>query len=87
MRIISLFIKRVFDILASLFGIIILCIIPVFIVVPILIKLTSKGPVLYKQVRAGYKGKAFTIFKFRTMETEVYDKNGNEILPEIELQK
>jgi exopolysaccharide biosynthesis polyprenyl glycosylphosphotransferase len=40
---------------------------PLFIVVPILIKLTSKGPVLYKQIRCGLNGRRFTFLKFRSM--------------------
>jgi len=41
---------------------------PLFIVIGIAIKLTSKGSIFYKQKRVGYKGKVFTIYKFRTMQ-------------------
>lgn len=60
-------IKRLFDIMASLIMILILIAIPVFIVVPILIKLTSKGPAVFVQERMGKGQKVFNIYKFRTM--------------------
>lgn len=65
MRIFNLIIKRFIDILGSIFGIIVFS--PVLIIVAISIKLTSKGPVLFKQERLGKNGEEFTIFKFRTM--------------------
>ena len=61
-----MFLKRVFDIIASFCGIIILF--PLIIIVSILIKITSKGPVLFKQVRVTKNGKLFKIYKFRTMK-------------------
>ena len=60
-----MFLKRVFDIIVSFCGIIILF--PLIIIVSILIKITSKGPVLFKQVRVTKNGKLFKIYKFRTM--------------------
>jgi lipopolysaccharide/colanic/teichoic acid biosynthesis glycosyltransferase len=51
----------------SLVMIIALTIIPVFIIVPILIRLTSKGPAVFVQERMGKDGKVFNIYKFRTM--------------------
>ena len=57
--------KRAFDIIASGLGLIVLS--PLFIVLAIWIKLDSKGPVFYRQVRVGYKNKDFRIFKFRSM--------------------
>lgn len=65
MRIISLFIKRCVDILGSLLGIVILS--PLFLVVALMIKLSSKGPVFFFQERIGKEGKVFKIVKFRTM--------------------
>lgn len=63
-----LLIKRLIDILLSLIGLIVLS--PVFFVLIIAIKIDSKGPVLFKQKRAG-KGKThFNIFKFRTMRID-----------------
>ena len=57
--------KRLFDIIASGFGLIVLS--PLFLILAIWIKLDSKGPVFYRQVRVGYKNKDFRIFKFRSM--------------------
>jgi len=58
-------VKRAFDIVASGLGLIVLC--PLFLVLAIWIKLDSKGPVFYRQVRVGFKNKDFRIFKFRSM--------------------
>ena len=60
--------KRLFDILASGFGLILL--LPVFVVISILIKVQMPGPVLFRQIRAGRYGKPFIINKFRTMSPE-----------------
>jgi lipopolysaccharide/colanic/teichoic acid biosynthesis glycosyltransferase len=59
--------KRATDILGSLFGLVIFA--PFRVVAAALIRLTSKGPVLFTQRRAGLGGGEFTIFKFRTMVT------------------
>jgi len=59
------FIKRAFDIFFSLIVLILLS--PLFFIIAILIKLTSKGPVFYKQERVGKDGKIFKLYKFRTM--------------------
>lgn len=59
-------IKRFFDIICSVLAIIILF--PVIIIVFILIKLESKGPAIFKQVRSGRYGKPFYIYKFRSMK-------------------
>ena len=57
--------KRCFDLFFSILGVLIL--LPLIIVVSILIKLTSKGAVLFKQARVTKDGKLFKIYKFRTM--------------------
>ena len=57
--------KRLFDLIASGLGLIVLS--PLFLILAIWIKLDSKGPVFYCQVRVGYKNKDFRIFKFRSM--------------------
>jgi len=57
--------KRLFDIVASGLGLIVLS--PLFLILAIWIKLDSKGPVFYRQVRVGYKNKEFRIYKFRSM--------------------
>ena len=61
------FLKRVIDVICSLLGIIALS--PVLIIVSILIKLESKGPIIFKQLRAGKDSKPFYIYKFRSMKT------------------
>lgn len=58
-------VKRFFDVVVSLTGIII-CL-PLLLFVAILIKLESKGPVIFKQDRLGLNGKVFKIYKFRSM--------------------
>lgn len=57
--------KRLFDILASGCGLLVLS--PIFIIVAIWIKLDSPGPVFYRQTRVGRHNKDFRIFKFRSM--------------------
>lgn len=62
---VSLFFKRVFDVVLSLCMLIVLA--PVFLILAIAIKIDSKGPVFYRQVRVTQYNKRFRIFKFRTM--------------------
>lgn len=73
---ISLIFKRSFDIVVSLIMLLILS--PVFLVLAIAIKLDSKGPVFYRQVRVTQYGKEFRIFKFRTMVNNA-DKIGSQV--------
>jgi len=87
MRRVNLFLKRTFDIVMSALALVIFTIIPVMIVVPIVIKLSSKGPVVFKQTRIGKNGKPFIMYKFRTMIVEQYDKNGVEIMSEDRITK
>ena len=65
--------KRIFDFVFSLLGLILIS--PILIIVIVLIKLDSKGPVFYKQIRVGRKNIDFKIFKFRTMHPNA-DKLG-----------
>lgn len=65
--------KRLFDIVMSFIGLVLLS--PIFLVIAIWIKLDSKGPVFYKQTRVGKDGKDFKIFKFRSMR-QGSDKQG-----------
>lgn len=66
-------VKRVIDFSLSLLMLIILS--PLFLLIALLIKTDSKGPVIYKQERIGRWGKPFTIFKFRSMRVDA-EKNG-----------
>ena len=71
-HLISQFLKRLIDIVGSLIGIILS--LPLMILVSILIKMTSKGPIFFKQTRLGYLGTPFTFFKFRTMKNNCDDQ-------------
>ena len=64
-RSVNLFLKRCFEFVGSLIGVFFLS--PFFIIIAILIKVTSKGPVFFVQERLGKDGKVFKIIKFRTM--------------------
>jgi len=57
--------KRIFDIILSLFGLIIL--LPFMLIIAIFIKLDSKGPIFFRQVRVTKNGREFKILKYRTM--------------------
>lgn len=65
MKKLNLVLKRLMDILGSLIGLVILS--PLLLIIGIAIKLTSKGPVIFRQERLGKKGEVFEIMKFRTM--------------------
>lgn len=58
-------VKRLFDIVFSLAGMMILS--PVYLVIAIMLKRQKNGPAIFSQERIGYRGKPFTIYKFRTM--------------------
>lgn len=58
-------IKRVIDVVCSFVGVLVLS--PLFIVIAIIIKFTSKGPVFFSQKRVGRDGKEFKMYKFRSM--------------------
>jgi exopolysaccharide biosynthesis polyprenyl glycosylphosphotransferase len=62
---ISFFIKRAMDVMGSIIALFIFS--PFFLIIPLLIKFSSEGPVLFKQERVGQFGKIFTFLKFRTM--------------------
>jgi exopolysaccharide biosynthesis polyprenyl glycosylphosphotransferase len=62
---VQLGLKRLLDVLVSLTMLLLLS--PLLIVVALLVKLTSRGPVVFRQDRAGMSGRVFTLYKFRTM--------------------
>ena len=61
-------VKRTFDFVSSLWGLIFLS--PVFLMVYIMLKVQNEGSVIFSQERIGYKGKPFNIYKFRTMRVD-----------------
>lgn len=65
--------KRIFDILSSTCAIFILA--PFFVIIAVLIRIDSKGPIIYRQKRVGKGNKDFYLNKFRTMVTDA-DKKG-----------
>jgi lipopolysaccharide/colanic/teichoic acid biosynthesis glycosyltransferase len=60
--------KRIFDVLFSFVGLLLLS--PFFLVIAILIRLDSKGPALYRSLRIGRHGNSFLMWKFRTMQLD-----------------
>ena len=72
--------KRIIDFIFALIGIVILS--PIMIIIAIAIKLESRGPILFKQVRTGKNGANFNLYKFRSMtrDNNVYNyKNENKM--------
>lgn len=63
--IIYIFLKRLIDLLGSVIGLIVLS--PIILIVSLLIKFESKGPVIFSQDRIGKDGKVFKMYKFRSM--------------------
>lgn len=76
MNIVNRIIKRLFDIVASGIGIIVLS--PLLLIIALRIKTGSDGPVFFKQIRVGKDGKEFEILKFRTMVVNA-EKLGRQI--------
>lgn len=68
------FLKRLLDSILAICGLIVFCI--PMVIIAICIKLDSKGPVLFKQVRLGKGMKPITVFKFRTMCNHAYEMGG-----------
>ena len=59
------YIKRILDIILGIITLVLLS--PIMIITSVLIRIDSKGPIIFKQQRVGKDGKHFTIYKFRTM--------------------
>ena len=72
--------KRLFDIVFSFAGLVILS--PLFLVFTVIL-LFSKGPIIFRQERVGYKGRPFTIYKFRTMSIDA-ESDG---IPRLEVER
>ena len=60
-----IFVKRVIDVIISFWAL--LGLLPVFVIASLLIRLTSEGPIFFKQSRLGRYGRVFVVYKFRTM--------------------
>lgn len=70
----NLALKRVFDVVLAIAAL--AALFPLFVLVAIAIKMTDRGPVLFRQSRVGKGGKTFKIFKFRSMYVEACDHSG-----------
>lgn len=74
---IQLAVKRLFDIVFSALGLLLLS--PAFLVISIMMWRQHNGPVFFRQERIGYKARPFTIYKFRTM-SKVFEKDGPQLV-------
>lgn len=74
-------IKRGFDLVAAFTGIVVCS--PVFLIISLLITYQGNGPVFFRQIRIGYKGRPFAIFKFRTMSS-VVEEEGPQLVAECD---
>ena len=68
----ELAIKRLIDVLLAATGLVLL--LPAFIIITVLLQCQHNGPILFRQKRVGYHGKSFTIYKFRTMSSEIEEQ-------------
>jgi len=89
MRNFQLFVKRTFDLMCGIILLILMTVIPLLIVIPIIIRLTSKGPAIFTQERSGKDGKVFKIYKFRTMllPEESINPDGSPMTPAQRITK
>ena len=76
----QLLIKRMMDLAAALLGVIVIS--PLLLVLTLIIRLSSPGPVLFRQTRIGLRGREFTMLKFRSMV-----QNAEDLLPELAEQQ
>lgn len=73
-KVLNRIVKRIEDIVCALLGLIIVS--PIILIFAILVKLSSPGPIFFRQVRCGYAGKEFTIYKLRTMKQDAEKTTG-----------
>ncbi len=79
----SYLVKRLLDIIAS--GVLLVLLLPFFLLLALLIRLESPGPVLFKQIRVGRWGELFTMWKFRSMYADAEARKA-ELLKQNEMQ-
>lgn len=70
----TLFFKRMFDLIFSMIGMVLSA--PLCLIIAVAVKLDSRGPVLYRQERVGWKGKSFHVLKFRSMRVDAEAHTG-----------
>ena len=68
----ALFVKRVFDVVVAVLGLVVL--LPLWLLIALAIRLSSAGPVLFRQVRCGLRGRRFVLLKFRTMVADAVQR-------------
>jgi lipopolysaccharide/colanic/teichoic acid biosynthesis glycosyltransferase len=73
--------KRTLDVVGALFALLVLS--PLMLVVALAVRLTSPGPAIYRQQRMGQGGVPFTMFKFRSMRTDMDDKVHREFVAKL----
>ncbi len=78
-----IYLKRLVDIVLAV--VFIVCLTPLFLIIAILIKSNSKGPIIFKQKRIGLNYKPFTIYKFRTMVVNLNRTEGQTLLDDSEI--
>jgi lipopolysaccharide/colanic/teichoic acid biosynthesis glycosyltransferase len=76
--------KRIFDLVLTIPGLILLS--PVILIIAMLVRIKHGSPILFSQVRPGYQGKLFTLRKFRTM-TDARDADGNLLPDDVRITK
>lgn len=74
MNSVDIFLKRILDILGATIGLIVL--LPLLLIISLLVKLTSKGPIFYGQERMSLDGEKFKMWKFRSMKIDAEETSG-----------
>jgi exopolysaccharide biosynthesis polyprenyl glycosylphosphotransferase len=71
----SLVVKRILDVAGSLVGLLVLA--PLFLLIGVVVRLTSRGPAIFVQERIGQRGRVFRFYKFRTMAADAEQKKAD----------
>lgn len=77
----GLYFKRMIDIIGALTGLVLFS--PLMLTVALLVKMSSPGPVIFRQTRLGKKGAPFTFYKFRSMRTDTNDQIHRDYVKEL----